>query len=181
MAVHFVLMIYIGIKACYIAEKSSKYRDTNTLVAKIHRWNEAGLFGLIFFIIAVVVYPECFNTTGMDKAKFNRCVQALAGLKVAEEMYIGDNNKYIGQKDVEKLGMYMIPGCTNPNGCGTSVRDRVLNNCKDFEVKIPADGQDYQIIGTAMDRTNCCICVNSKGISQEYYKNCPSCPAQCPK
>ena len=131
----------------------------------------------IIGILASIAIPNFLKAR--DKAMYTKCVSALSGLKVAQEMYISDNGEYAA--DIKELAMYMIPGCTNPNGCGTSVRDRVLNNCKDFEVKIPADGQDYQIIGTAMDRTNCCICVNSKGISQEYYKNCPSCPAQCPK
>lgn len=182
MAVHFILMIYMGFSEYKIAEKSGRYETSESLRNCLRKWNGFGVAGVIFTLFSccfAVDLPSFLRA--MDKAKFNRCAQTLSALKTAEGLYVGDKYVYAATKDIEKLGIYMIPECTNEKGCGTAVSDRTLKNCKDFEIKISADGKDYQIIGTAMDRTSCCICVNSKGFTPESYTRCPSCPAQCPK
>ncbi len=130
----------------------------------------------IIGILVAVAIPNFLKA--MDKARYTRCVQALSGLKVAEEMYISDNNTYIALADVEKLGMYMIPGCTVAAGCGTDVTDRIKGtatkqgNCKDFNITTANGGFTYQITGTANDRTACKICMNAKGYNPEKYKDC---------
>jgi type II secretory pathway pseudopilin PulG len=136
-------------------------------------------------IIAAIAIPNFLRAT--DKAHYTRCAQALSGLKVAEEMYLSDNNIYADNSSRERLGMYMIPGCTNPNGCGTRVSDRIKGklgekgNCKDFEiVTMPGpNGIDYQITGTANDRRQCKICVTARGFVPQTYSGCSS-GMQCP-
>ena len=88
-------------------------------------------------------------------------------------MYLSDNNKYVGSESIEKLGMYMIPGCTNSSGCGTEVMDQIKTYCKNFEVKTKSGGLDYQIIGTANDYIKCRICITQKGLKPNSYKDCP--------
>ena len=141
----------------------------------------------IIGILVAVAIPNFMRA--MDKAKYNRCLQALSGLKVAEEMYITDNNGgYTDQHEL--LGMYMIPGCTDPAGCGTQVSDRVVGtaakptNCKGFAITlVGGNAFEYQIAGTAFDRTSCKICVNAKGFGPAHY-NATDCavanPGNCP-
>ncbi len=130
----------------------------------------------IIGILVAVAIPNFLKA--MDKARYTRCVQALSGLKVAEEMYISDATQYVDLANVERLGMYMIPSCTNPDGCGTDVSDRIKGtaakqgNCKDFNITTGGDGFTYEIQGTANDRTGCLVCVNATGYLPEKYKDC---------
>ncbi len=132
----------------------------------------------IIGILVAVAIPNFLRA--MDKAKYNRCVQVLSALKVAEEMYISDNNIYTD--DPEELGMYMIPGCTMPAGCPSpnDVQSRVDANCVAGSTAITlVTDYEYEIVGTAQDRTSCCICVSAKGFKPDSYSNCPgdcSCP-----
>ena len=73
----------------------------------------------IIGILVAVAIPNFMKA--MDKAKYTRCVQALTGLKTAEEMYITDNNMYVYDAGVEELGMYMVVGCTSTAGCTDTV------------------------------------------------------------
>jgi len=139
----------------------------------------AVVVGLIFIlgILAAIAIPNFLRAT--DKAHYNRCAQALSGLKVAEEMYISDKNVYAS--DIEKLGMYMIPGCTVADGCGTAVKDRINKNCKPDTVNIEVinQGTDYTIKANAMDHRSCAICVSPKGYIPVAYEQCSD-SFQCP-
>jgi prepilin-type N-terminal cleavage/methylation domain-containing protein len=128
----------------------------------------------IIGILVAVAIPNFMRA--MDKARYNSCLQSLTGLKVAEEMYITDNNQYvIANADLEKLGMYMIPGCTALDGCAppNDVASKLNNNCKNGGYTVGGTAFDYQIHGTAKDRSNagagCKICVTSRGFIPEKY------------
>jgi hypothetical protein len=149
-----------------------QYRKSESIWSKIIIW--VCISPLIVFVFFVLFPPI---PRSKDKTQFNRCAQTLSGLKVAEEMYHSDNNKYADNESLEKLGLYMIRGCTHENGCGTAVADQIgtaakPKYCKDYEIKVSANGLDYQITGTAMDRNKCKICVTSKGILPENYSDC---------
>lgn len=131
----------------------------------------------IIGILVAVAIPNFLRA--MDKAKYNRCVQVLSSLKVAEEMFITDNNAYTDEP--ERLGMYMIPGCTKTEGCDSplDVQTRLNNNCVENSVEITlVTDFEYQITGTAQDRTSCNICVTANGFLPDKYSDCPggTCP-----
>jgi len=136
------------------------------------------VIAIIFLLLVAIV---CFLPSFLvvDRNRFTSCEQALAGLKVAEEMYITDHKTYLAGNgaSLEKLGMYMISGCTNPKGCGKQVEERIgtpknPKYCEDFAIKSLNNGLDYQITGTARDRNKCKICVNKKGILPNLYEDC---------
>ena len=136
----------------------------------------------IIGILIAVAIPNFLKA--MHRAKYNRCAQALTGLKTAQEMYISDYNVYVDDANREWLGPYMIPGCTT-TVCGTEVADRIgttaaPRNCKDFEIISLNNGYDYEIHGTATDKTECKICVTAKGIKPETYAGCPNAGPVCP-
>jgi len=138
-----------------------------------------------FGILAAIAIPNFVRA--MDKANYTRCMQSLMTLKSAEQMYISDNGNYIGKSAVEKLGMYIIPGCKNPNGCGNAVEERIIGksgkggSCKDFDIVTLSGGGDYKITGTANDRNQCKICVNVNGFLPDKYSDCkPNMQMVCP-
>ena len=133
---------------------------------------------LVLLVIVAIKIPSFLFST--DRPKYNRCLQALANLKVAEEMYITDNKRYADMPDLEKLGMYMVPGCTNPNGCGNQLRERIDRNCKDFSIKTLNNGLDYEIKGTAADYSKCKICVTNRGYLPEKYSASGCAVFKCP-
>jgi hypothetical protein len=133
---------------------------------------------ILFFLYVVSGIPQ--NARMMGKVKYNRCLQALSSLKVAEEMYLYDNKGYADNKNLERLGMYMIPDCTKKDGCGNVVDERMKRNCQDFEIKLSNNGLDYQITGTAMDRNRCKICVTPTGFAPERYDSAGCANMVCP-
>ncbi len=130
----------------------------------------------IIGILASIAIPNFLKAR--DKAMFTKCVSALSGLKVAQEMYISDKGSYT--EDINELAMYMIPGCTDPTGaeagCGDALETRLVSNCADdtdYEAIITSDdGYDYEFNANAADRWKCPICMNPAGYVPADYSLC---------
>ena len=181
LAIDLVLIIVFYLKAYELAWRKNKNIDIIQFEKSERVWNVLATSFMalcIFLICFAVYYPSFLRST--DKAKYNSCLQVLSGLKVAEEMYIADNQIYVDMPDLERLGMYMIPECTNPNGCGHKVRERINNNCKDFSIKALNNGLDYEIKGTAADYSKCKICVTNRGFLPVKYNAVDCAVFKCP-
>ncbi len=128
----------------------------------------------IIGILASIAIPNFLKAR--DKAMYTKCVSALSGLKVAQEMYISDNGEYAA--DIKELAMYMIPGCTDPDGDeeGCDLTTRLQSNCdKDTDITTIitiTDGVEYELNALAADRTHCAICMNPSGYVPANYANC---------
>jgi hypothetical protein len=176
-----VLVIYFSIKANELAWNKKHFIDIKKFKRTERIWTICGYvaFLLVFALIIHRLWLPNFIES-RAQAGYNSCIQGLSGLKAAEETYISVNKKYVGNASREKLGIYMIPGCKNPDGCGNAVEKRIKRNCKDFEIKLSADGLDYMITGTAMGRTKCRICVTKRGYAPENYSGCYGSKVECP-
>ncbi len=129
----------------------------------------------IIGILAAVAIPNFLKAR--DKSNYTRCLQSLSGVKTAMEMYISDNGNYDIMTKAGKenaLGMYMIPGCTDPTGTAANcdVMARLGKNCNNVVVDVLASGFDYDVKGNALDRFSCPICVSPKGFEPQSYASC---------
>ena len=126
----------------------------------------------IIGILASVAIPNFLKAR--DRSKFMRCVGAIAGLKVAQEMYINVEDKYADRLDL--LAMYWIPSCTDRGGadCTGEVEDRLQRNCTDADLVIMEAGYDFEIVATADERFQCKICMGPRGYEPEKYSQCTS-------
>ena len=128
----------------------------------------------IIGILAAVAIPNFLRAR--DKAQYTRCLESLAGIKVANEMYITDNGHYTTIPDY--LALNMIAGCIEPLGgdCADMVDDRMQSNCEDWEITQGDDATffDYRVKGTALDRFNCKICIQPGGYKPTNYNSCPT-------
>lgn len=125
----------------------------------------------IIGILAAVAIPNFL--TARNKSIYSGCLESLQGIKVAEEMYITDNNKYTATFD--ELAMYMLPGCTQANGsdCAGKVASRINGNCVKDTAKITTpDEFSYQITAKSAERTKCDICVTPNGFVPKAYQCC---------
>ena len=143
----------------------------------------------IIGILAAVAIPNFLRAR--DNAVWIRCVESLAGVKVAQEMYITDNGTYTtDEPGMDRLGMYMIAGCTDPTGaspnCAGVVKSRIKNNCDktvDWAITTgnTADMYSYYLKATAGDRYKCKICVSADGYEPSSFKICAlKGPQKCP-
>jgi len=133
----------------------------------------------IIGILASIAIPNFLKAR--DKAMFTRCVSAMSGLKVAQEMHISDKGKYagVGSGEYEEdggfgnLAMYMMPGCTDETGTGDecALRSRIETNCAgdDANLSITSDGFYYEITGYAKDRHGAGICMSPSGYTPSDY------------
>jgi type II secretion system protein G len=137
----------------------------------------------IIGILASIAIPNFLKAR--DKAMYTKCVSALSGLKVAQEMYISDKGIYAS--DINELAIYMIPGCTDPTGgdatCGAALEIRIENNCADDpdyeDIINPISDYEYELIAKARDRTKCHICMDAGGYSPSDYQDCETADGTC--
>lgn len=182
--------IYLGVKGNELAWKKRRFESVQQFKETQRVWNIAGIIVFCTFIpvsiaitgiLAAVAIPNFIRAR--ETSLFASCRESLSGVRTAEEMYMSDHGVYTDVPD--RLATYMIPGCTNPNGddCKGFVPQRIGMRCKpgSLKINVPEGGMDYQITGTAKTQTECNICVSSKGISPENFRDClgnpaPSCP-----
>ena len=139
----------------------------------------------IIGILAAVAIPNFLRAR--DKAKYIQCLESVAGVKIAQEMYITDHGQYAS--DIERLGVEMIAGCTDATGadpkCNGRVRTRIMNNCKRGQPWLMAAGGtgdwfSYWLQATAGDRYECKICVSPDTYLPSSFTDCPGWGMQCP-
>ncbi len=173
-------IIYLLINGNRIAWKSRRYSNIEQFRKK---QRILSLIGFPLFIIQLIIFPKidpCIFLA-MDKGHFIECSQALSALQNAEEKYYKDNKIYADNEHREYLGFYMIQGCSNRKGCGKQVEEHILPKlCKDFEIKLSNNGLDYKILGTALDRNSCKICVTRNGLLPAYMAECRNGIMKCP-
>ena len=152
--------------------KPSKLMRKKSESAKGFTLIELMIVVAIIGILASVAIPNFLKAR--DKARFITCIESASGMKVAQEMYISDAGTYADAMD--RLAMYMIPGCTSDADpsvdCPGEVLARMQVSCHDIALISMAGGYDYEISATAKDRYQCKICMNPKGYDPEQYKNC---------
>jgi hypothetical protein len=123
-------------------------------------------------IFAAILIPNIFRAS--EKAHFNKCEQALSSVKVAEEMYISDKNKYTAYPD--ELAMYMIPGCSKADGsdCKGKVSRKIDRACKagSLIINTSPDGLGYNVKGMADTHMSCAICISTLGTTPAAYTQC---------
>ncbi|GEM_PF-3012352 len=163
--------------------KLTKHMDKKEGAQKGFTLIELMIVVAIIGILASIAIPNFLKAR--DKAMYTKCVSALSGLKVAQEMYISDKGIYAS--DINELAIYMIPGCTDPTGadatCGEALEVRLVNNCADdtdYETIIdPISDYEYQLIAHAKDRTLCHICMDAAGYTPSDYQDCETADGTC--
>lgn len=134
----------------------------------------------IIGILAAVAIPNFLRAR--DQARFSSCLDSLSAIKVAEEMYMVDNDVYTDEPP--RLAPYMSAACTESlaatAGCqgktkvlGVTdlVTARVRNNCQDVDWTI-ALGSSFLISSIARDKNTCHICVGTSAYRPEKFKEC---------
>ncbi len=140
----------------------------------------------IIGILAAVAIPNFLRAR--DKSQYSKCVETLAGLKTAEEMYISDNDSYTD--DYLQLAMYMIASCTDSTGanCEDQMEAKFMNACTPDTLPdittdaAPPQATNYVISAVTNDRTKCQICMYPSHYTPTNYKFCidgsePACEA----
>ena len=157
--------------------KASKLMRKKSESAKGFTLIELMIVVAIIGILASVAIPNFLKAR--DKARWMTCVEATSSIKVAQEMYISDEGIYAD--DFDLLAMYMIPGCTAPDGsdCAGEVFSRISGgangngSCHDCAPLLTMDnGYDYEVLCTARDRYQCEICMKPKGYQPDKYSDC---------
>lgn len=180
--VNLILAVVLAFKGNELAWKARKFNSIEEFKNTQRAWMIAGIVvcALIPFIVAAmgifaaIAIPNF--TKAKDKAEFTRCVSAMSGMKVAEEMYISDNGKYTD--NIDHLSMYMLPDCNEPDGsdCVGNLISRMKTNCAgddtNLKISVSSNGFDYQITGAAGDRHKCQICMTPKGYAPSDYAMC---------
>ncbi|HOC90990.1 MAG TPA: hypothetical protein PKH33_01335 [bacterium] len=169
-----VLLVILAFKGNELAWKAGKFNSIEVFKNTQRAWIIAGIV-----VCVIVVAMGIFVLTAFQKSherhRFQRCVSALSGMRVAEEMYISDNGTYTD--NIDYLSMYMIQDCKEPDGsdCVGQLLSRIKENCAgdDTNLKISVSyGLDYQITGSAGDRHNCQICMTPQGYTPSDYSKC---------
>ena len=121
----------------------------------------------IIGILAAVAIPNFLRAR--DKSMYSGCIETLSSIKLAQEMYITDNNCYASVPD--RLAMYMISGCVERDGtdCAGEVTTRVKASVQGWDEITYNDCFDYEIHGTCKERFNCKICVTPAGYGPTFY------------
>ena len=126
----------------------------------------------IIGILAAVAIP--YFQKARNKARFTTCIEALDGVRKAEEMYLDDVGKYAGNLDY--LASFFIQGCVALDGsdCAGDVQSRVERSCDTGTIvlTLQAAGYDYEVTAKAKDRYTCPICMNTRGYLPEQYSTC---------
>lgn len=176
--------IYLCVSGNELAWKAGNYTSVKQFKDAQRIW---AIVSVCFFCVAftgilvAVAIPNFLRAK--DKASYNRCVQVLSAVKVAEEMYVSDNKEYTN--DMDRLAMYALPGCSDPDGAGCygKFMERIDRNCKaeSFSFELSDDGSYYWIKAISQDKNSCHICMTQNGYAPERYIGCKQqMDFQCP-
>jgi prepilin-type N-terminal cleavage/methylation domain-containing protein len=137
----------------------------------------------IIGILAMIAIPNFLRAR--NSSMYTSCLESLSSLKVAEEMYVTDNQIYVPTGQMDLLAMYLVPGCVAEDGsdCTGKVQERICGNatcvtspsggsCIGANVISVNSGYDYEIVGTSKDRSQCRICVKAQGYLPAKYAAC---------
>jgi len=172
-AIYILLLLFMGFKGNALTWKTGRFKNEIQFKEVQKKWSRFISPFICLYLMACCIPVGLPNfLRSLDKSRYNKCLHALTTLQVGEDKYKKENGKYTAA--IDELGAYLIPECKGKNSCNKKVAEWMKHlpntrECKNIQIKLIEDGSEYQIKGTALDRSQCKICVTKKGFSPDHY------------
>jgi hypothetical protein len=152
----------------FIVRKSGK----SDITILVYVWLTIFVVG----IAAAIFIPNFYRPR--NSSMYTSCLESLTTIKVVEEMYYADQNRY----SKNGLGYYLILNAKEGDPqSDKELERRISNSCDGNEIgkpwtldmiEISPDGKQYKIRGRSKELYHCAIEVTAKGYSPRKYKGC---------